>query len=721
MGPEPPSESEVPPLVDTSVPLARDQLTLAAPLYQGDMSFGALSGTANIALARAADLTGTLTGTGEGGLHPEVAGCRRITVQWASARFGVDLGVLNTGQAIVIKIGQGAKPGIGGHLPGAKVTPPISATRRIPMGRDAISPAPHHDIYSIEDLGQRILALKEATGKPVFVKVGATNYIPYIASGVARMGGDGIILDASGAGTGAAPSIVKDNVGLPIELAVAAVHRALRHEGLRDGFSIIAAGRVSSPEDTAKLMALGADCVSLGTASLLALGCLMVHKCHLGFCPALLTNRIDEHPPKVLSLAKATEWIVNLIRGWTHELKLILAAVGLQSARELVGQRALLEGGEMHEETLRLLGLEGKTARTLAAGGSAEVLWSDTRRRNVQELAGTIGKAPGEAVVSSMGTVAPPYVDAPQTICDWLVSDGAQVTRPSIDPYREPIETSIFLGRGRVRLSAPFVLGPLRDGYTPALARVFARAALRMGLLFDDGRSSPDESTQPYRGRMLVEADTGPGSDVTSAGWVVTHRGDDDFVPRLRRVVGRVPGGFVLSRLPCTDESVGLAVEAVLAGATGVIVDGDLAVGDGHRVDLEVAVSEIDQGLASTATKGAPLRASAELLVGGARVRGADDIFKLIALGADAVSINAAALIAIGYEPTPAVRLEPEQLLGRLESFVLGLQRELRLLAGAAGVSSLRTSLPGNRELLRSVDLDPVLRRRLHVKAAGAS
>ena len=178
---------------------------LSSPLYLGDMSFGALSGIPNIAIARAADETKVLAGTGEGGLLKEVADCSRITVQWASARFGVTISSLLKGEAVVIKIGQGAKPGIGGHLPGVKVTEPISETRRIPVGKDAISPAPHHDIYSIEDLGQRILGLKEATRKPIFVKVGATNYIPYIASGIARMGAAGIIIDGAGAGTGAAP------------------------------------------------------------------------------------------------------------------------------------------------------------------------------------------------------------------------------------------------------------------------------------------------------------------------------------------------------------------------------------------------------------------------------------------------------------------------------------------------------------------------------------
>jgi glutamate synthase domain-containing protein 2 len=354
-GPDPSSN----PSADTSTSMAYDRIEMTTPLYLGDMSFGALSGIPNIALARTADITGIVTGTGEGGLHPEVRKCRRITVQWASARFGVDIDVLNTGLGIVIKIGQGAKPGIGGHLPGVKVTKPISETRRIPVGLDAISPAPHHDIYSIEDLGQRIAALKEATGKPVFVKVGVTNYIAYIAAGVARMGADGIIMDGQGAGTGAAPAVIRDNIGLPIEIAVPVVDQALRREGLRDGFTVVAAGRVSSAEDTAKLIALGADVVSLGTAALIAMGCVMVHKCHLGFCPTLLTNKIEENPAKILSLETATRWAVNMVYGWTEELKNILDAVGVSSVRELVSRRDLLLGLNVGEDELRLVGVRG--------------------------------------------------------------------------------------------------------------------------------------------------------------------------------------------------------------------------------------------------------------------------------------------------------------------------------------------------------------------------
>lgn len=178
---------------------------------------------------------------------------------------------------------------------------------------DAISPAPHHDIYSIEDLGQRIEALKELTGKPVFVKVAATNYIPYVVSGIARMKADGVIIDGHGAGTGATPAVIRDNVGIPIELAVASADSVLKREGLRDNFTIIAAGRVGDATDAAKLIALGADVVSVGTGALIAMGCVMVHKCHIGSCPTALTNKIDG--TRIMETEFGTKMLVNFVRG----------------------------------------------------------------------------------------------------------------------------------------------------------------------------------------------------------------------------------------------------------------------------------------------------------------------------------------------------------------------------------------------------------------------
>ena len=181
-----------------------------------------------------------------GGLHEALYryGPNTIT-QVASGRFGVHEDYLMAGAAIEIKMGQGAKPGIGGHLPGAKIVGDVSRTRMIPEGSDAISPAPHHDIYSIEDLRQLIFSLKEATEykKPIIVKVAAVHNIAAIASGIARGGADIIAIDGFRGGTGAAPTRIRDNVGIPIELALAAVDQRLREEGIRNQVSLIAGGQ----------------------------------------------------------------------------------------------------------------------------------------------------------------------------------------------------------------------------------------------------------------------------------------------------------------------------------------------------------------------------------------------------------------------------------------------------------------------------------------------
>jgi glutamate synthase domain-containing protein 2 len=695
----------VPGNVNTSVHFANGSLELSSPIYLGDMSFGALSGTPNIAIARAADMTNVLAGTGEGGIQSEVGKCERITVQWASARFGVDISTLRNCQAIVIKIGQGAKPGIGGHLPGVKVTRPISDTRRIPVGKDAISPAPHHDIYSIEDLGQRILALKEATKKPVFVKVGATNYIPYIASGIARMGGDGIIVDGAGAGTGAAPSVVKSNVGLPIELAVSSVDKMLRREGLRESFTVIAAGRVSCPEDSLKLIALGADITSLGTAALLALGCLMVHKCHLGYCPAVLTNKITENQAKVLSLSQSITWVSNLVTGWTEEMKVLLDLIGLRSVRELRGRRDLLtHDGTLNSETLEILGFPASTSNELGLTPVLEGnLWPASRVSMLRDMAGTIGKSPGEAEISSMGSTGPPFVEKSARLSDFLVSDGAQVTRPSIDPYREEIEIFATLCAGRLRLSAPFFFTHLPNSIPVEAKAIFARTAVSMGLLCDLNREKSQFAKYSERTISTSRAFGLRWLDVESLAG-----------PDLEFEIA-VPNQIIFLRIPCSDEALKWIESEFLA--KGRFISGMILDEDNHlsNLPLESGVSTLDRIL-----KRFNKRSDLAILAESNSVRGAEDIFKIVALGADAVGLGKAALIAIGFEEgDKEIIFDSEKAAGRLENFVIALTKEIKLLAGAAGVSSVSSSLVGNRELLRSIDLNPEIRAKLGVKPAG--
>ncbi len=710
--------------IDTTTKLAYGRIGLSAPLYLGDMSFGALSGIPNIALARASDATGVINGTGEGGLHPDVAACKNITVQWASGRFGVDIDVLKTGQGIVIKIGQGAKPGIGGHLPGSKVTGPISRARRIPIGKDAVSPAPHHDIYSIEDLGQRIWALKEATGKPVFVKIGCTNYVPYIASGVASMGADGIIIDGSGAGTGAAPSVVRDNVGLPIDLVVSWVDRILTKQNLRNGFSVIAAGGVSNAEDTAKLLALGADCVSTGTATLVGLGCLMVHKCHIGFCPALLTNKLVDDPTKVLSLDKSVEWTSKMIFGWIEEFKWILRELNLNSASELVGRRDLLRGYNMHEETADILGIELDHSSKSLVGPQPmqkqipeDEYWTPILQGELRELSGSAGRNPGEAVITSMGTITAPFVDQPRSVCDWIRSDGAQVTRPSIDPYREEIETSTYLANGDIRLSNPIYLGRLNE--EGSIQNIFSEVSSSMGLLYNSQKLI-DASKTSLNSSLLIPYSEFLNNDKSGVKCITVDYNEIDKIEKLSEY-----DVHIMVRFPSNEQTITSISSIIDKNISGIIIDWDLDKNN-DTLDLAICTSEVDNILRNTPFKTSIARNKINLLVEGSRIRGAADIFKLIGLGADAAGISKSALLSINYDPkkfrndSNESNFDQDKTREKLEYTILALQKEIKLLAGAAGISSTQNSLLGNRELFRSVDLDPLIRKRLGIKAGGA-
>ncbi|MDD1671901.1 MAG: 4Fe-4S binding protein, partial [Methanomicrobiales archaeon] len=263
-------------------------LQMETPIMIAHMSYGAISLNAQLSLARAALETGTFMGTGEGGLHQALYPFQKhIIVQVASGRFGVDINYLERGAAIEIKIGQGAKPGIGGHLPGEKVCADISCTRMIPEGSDAISPAPHHDIYSIEDLKQLVRSLKEATEwkKPVFVKIAAVHNAAAIAAGIARSSADAVVVDGFRGGTGAAPKVFRDHVGIPIEAAIASVDAKLRQQGIRNEVSLVASGGLRGSADVAKVIALGADAVYIGTAALVAMGCRVCGTCYRGLCP----------------------------------------------------------------------------------------------------------------------------------------------------------------------------------------------------------------------------------------------------------------------------------------------------------------------------------------------------------------------------------------------------------------------------------------------------
>lgn len=244
-------------------------------------------------------------------------------------------------------------------MPGAKIVGDISKTRMIPEGSDAISPAPHHDIYSIEDLRQLVFSLKEATDykKPIIVKIAAVHNVAAIASGIARSGADIIAIDGFRGGTGAAPTRIRDNVGIPIELALAAVDSRLRDEGIRNNVSVVVGGSIRSSADIVKAIALGADAVYVGTGPLLALGCHLCRTCQAGKCNwGIATQRPDL--VKRLNPDIGYKRLVNLVTAWKHEIEEMMGGMGINSIESLRGNRLMLRGIGINQKELDILGIK---------------------------------------------------------------------------------------------------------------------------------------------------------------------------------------------------------------------------------------------------------------------------------------------------------------------------------------------------------------------------
>jgi glutamate synthase domain-containing protein 2 len=339
-------------------------IVLSTPIMVGQMSLGSISYNAQMAIFKAAMEIGTIVGTGEGGLHPDFYKYGRIiNSEVASGRFGVNPPYLKKVAALEIKIGQGAKPGHGGHLPGEKVSTLISETRMIPKGTDALSPYPHHDIYSIEDLQQLIYALKESSRYevPVGVKIAAVHNVAAIASGMVRAGADFITIDGFRGGTGAAPRIIRDHAGIPIELAIAVVDQRLREEGIRHKATLCAGGSIRYSADLVKALALGADVAMIGTPVLIAMGCRVCQQCHRGNCAWGIATQNPAYSQR-LDIEIGARRIVNLFHAWTEELREICGAMGIDSVEGFVGNR----------DRLRYLGPNPRIAEILGVKHAGE-------------------------------------------------------------------------------------------------------------------------------------------------------------------------------------------------------------------------------------------------------------------------------------------------------------------------------------------------------------
>ncbi|UFS70807.1 alpha-hydroxy-acid oxidizing protein [Geomonas sp. RF6] len=325
------------------------------PIIFCAMSFGSQGETPFRIYAEAAKRLNIVCMNGEGGEIADMLGRYRKNrgQQIASGRFGVTMAVLNSADILEIKVGQGAKPGEGGHLPGFKVTAKIAAARHATPGVTLISPSNNHDLYSIEDLAQIIEELKTANPSArISVKVPAVAGIATIALGIVKAGADIITISGYDGGTGAARKHALKYVGLPAEIGISEAHRALTEAGLRHRVELWADGGARTGRDVVKLMLLGANRVGFGTMAMVIIGCTTCRGCHLGTCHVGIATQIESleeaetrglkrFVPRVLE--NGVIYQTTFFRGMAREIKILTARLGARRTQDLVGRVDLLK------------------------------------------------------------------------------------------------------------------------------------------------------------------------------------------------------------------------------------------------------------------------------------------------------------------------------------------------------------------------------------------
>ncbi len=359
-------------------------LHLKLPFVWPAMSFGALSKEAKLALAIGAAITGIATNTGEGGLLPEEVWLSRgyreaddaerawepgghLIIQWSTGRWGVSVDYLNSGDAVEVKIGQGAKPGMGGHLLGTKVTEDVAAVRGIPVGTDALSPCRYYDVQSLDDMKNMVAFLRDVTDYqyPILFKLGPSRPYEDVAACI-EAGADAISIDGLVGGTGCSPDIVTQGVGIPTIACLPPAVQALKDHGVHRKVKLIALGGIRNGLDAFKAMAMGADAVGFGSAAEVAMGCRVCYACHKGDCPYGITSHRPEMRARLDPFVVGQQ-LANFIHACAEELKILTMLSGHSSISELSTE----DLRAMDLDTAALTGLK------LAGFGRPLPFWED--------------------------------------------------------------------------------------------------------------------------------------------------------------------------------------------------------------------------------------------------------------------------------------------------------------------------------------------------------
>jgi len=322
----------------------RPPLSIGVPFYGGGMSFGSVSLHTMLAKARAGEAWDTFTCTGEGGYpDPLIPYARHVITQVATGLFGVREETIHRAPIIEFKYAQGAKPGLGGHLLADKVTPAVAAMREAVVGYPLFSPFPFHSVYSVEDHKKHLDWIAHINPRALLsVKVSTPTDVDMVAVGSYYAGAHIVHLDGSYGGTGAAPDIAKKNIAMPIEYAIPRVHQFLLAEGIRDEITVVASGGLRTPDDVAKVIALGADAAVIGTAEMVALGCIRCANCESGRGCARGIATTDPELVETMPLDWAGQRLINMYNAWRERLIAILWRLGLPSIGDLRGRTDLL-------------------------------------------------------------------------------------------------------------------------------------------------------------------------------------------------------------------------------------------------------------------------------------------------------------------------------------------------------------------------------------------